>query len=97
MKRTGNRLFIYTISLTFALLLTSFIVPDLNKAPEQLFFESESCTSVIVGKAASADGSTITSHSCDSNTDRTWITLVPRKKHKAGSDAPVYLSPKETA
>ena len=56
----------------------------------------ESCTSVIVGKLASADGSTMTSHSCDSNTDRTWINIVPRKKHKPGDMAPVYLQPKRT-
>ncbi|MBT4411719.1 MAG: hypothetical protein HOC82_17910 [Bacteroidetes bacterium] len=58
--------------------------------------ESESCTSVIVGKAASADGSTMTSHSCDSGTDRTWINLVPRQKHKRGAETAIYLEPKRT-
>ena len=77
-------------------LLASFIIPAPEQNPEQLYYESESCTSVIVGKDASIDGSTMTSHSCDSGTDRTWITLVPRKKHKAGSEAPVFLGPKET-
>jgi dipeptidase len=96
MKSSSNRFFAITFSATLVLLLASFIVPAPEKSPEQLYFESESCTSVIVGKAASADGSTMTSHSCDSNTDRTWITLVPRKKHKAGSMAPVFLGPKET-
>lgn len=61
------------------------------------YFESESCTSVIVGKAASVDGSTMTSHSCDSGSDRTWINLVTRKKHKRGSETPVYLEPKLTS
>lgn len=37
----------------------------------------EACTSILVGKLASVDGSTMTSHSCDSNTDRTWINVVP--------------------
>ncbi|MFC2097926.1 dipeptidase, partial [Bacteroidota bacterium] len=58
--------------------------------------EYENCTSIIVGKAASVDGSTMTSHSCDSGSDRTWINLVPRKKHKKGSKTPVYLEPKLT-
>jgi len=56
----------------------------------------EACTSVIVGKLASIDGSTMTSHSCDSNTDRTWINIVPHKMHKPGDMAPVYLQSKRT-
>jgi len=56
----------------------------------------DACTSIIVGKAASIDGSTMTSHSCDSQSDRTWMIIVPNKKHKSGEMAPVYMSPKET-
>jgi len=56
--------------------------------------ESESCTSVIVGKTASVDGSTMTSHSCDSGSDRTWIDLVPGQKHKKGDECAIYLEPK---
>ncbi|MFZ2055106.1 MAG: C69 family dipeptidase [Candidatus Aminicenantales bacterium] len=56
----------------------------------------ESCTSIIVGKLASADGSTMTSHSCDSTRDRTWINIVPQRKHKPGEICVVYHNPKET-
>jgi dipeptidase len=56
----------------------------------------ESCTSVLVGKNASVDGSTMTSHSCDSTTDRTWMNIVPNMKHKPGSMAKVYYEPKLT-
>ena len=64
---------------------------------EQLFCPTcESCTSVLVGRAASADGSTMTSHSCDSTTDRTWMNIVPNQKHKPGEMAKVYAEPKET-
>jgi hypothetical protein len=56
----------------------------------------ESCTSIIVGKLASADGSTMTSHSCDSMSDRTWINVVPHLKHKPGEMCVVYHNPKET-
>jgi len=56
----------------------------------------DSCTSILVGRLASADGSTMTSHSCDSGTDRTWMTIVPRAKHKPGEKAKVYLEPKRT-
>lgn len=56
----------------------------------------ESCTSILVGKLASVDGSTMTSHSCDSNTDRTWMNIVSRQKHRKGDMASIWLEPKET-
>ena len=56
----------------------------------------DNCTSILVGRLASLDGSTMTSHSCDSNTDRTWITIVPHQKHKPGDMAKVYNEPKRT-
>ena len=58
--------------------------------------EYEGCTSILVGKAASIDGSTMTSHSCDSGTDRTWIQVEPHKKHKPGSMAKIYYRSKRT-
>ena len=58
--------------------------------------EFDSCTSILVGRLASLDGSTMTSHSCDSGTDRTWMTIVPNAKHKPGEMAKVYYEPKRT-
>jgi dipeptidase len=60
------------------------------------FCECEGCTSILVGKLASVDGSTMTSHSCDSTTDRTWMNMVPRQKHQPGEKATVWMEPKET-
>ncbi len=48
----------------------------------------ESCTSIMVGRLASVDGSVITSHSCDGNY-RTWLEIVPRQKHEEGSLLPI--------
>lgn len=42
------------------------------------------CTSIMVGRDASGDGSVITSHTCD-GTSHTWVEVVPAKKYKAGS------------
>lgn len=67
-----------------------------KSSQNELFPGTESCTSILVGKLASVDGSTMTSHSCDSTTDRTWINIVPHKKHNPGDMAPVYLQPKRT-
>jgi dipeptidase len=58
---------------------------------------TECCTSLLVGKAASEDGSTMTSHSCDSGTDRTWISIEPHKTHPPGSSATLWLLPKRTS
>jgi dipeptidase len=69
---------------------------EIRNRNEDIIPRIESCTSVIVGKLASVDGSTMTSHSCDSTTDRTWINIVPHKKHKPGDMAPVYLQSKRT-
>ncbi|MDR0541966.1 MAG: C69 family dipeptidase [Dysgonamonadaceae bacterium] len=47
-----------------------------------------SCTSIMVGKQASADGSVITSHTCDGRY-RTWMEIVPGQKHKKGETAKI--------
>ncbi len=43
----------------------------------------ESCTSIMVGKRASTDGSVITSHTCDGRY-RTWMTVEPAQKAVKG-------------
>ena len=49
----------------------------------------ESCTSIMVGKKASADGSVITSHTCDSNY-RTWMDIIAGTNTEADSIVNVY-------
>jgi dipeptidase len=75
--------------------------PGLDKTPAGISAglaapEFDSCTSILVGRLASADGSTMTSHSCDSGTDRTWMTIVPHAAHKPGEMAKIYYEPKRT-
>jgi dipeptidase len=48
-------------------------------------FEAVSCTSITVGKKASADGSVITSHTCDSHRTASSIEVVPKAQHEPGS------------
>ena len=43
----------------------------------------ESCTSIMVGKRASTDGSVITSHTCDGRY-RTWMSIEPAQKAEKG-------------
>ena len=95
MKRTrggrgvGSRML---AGLAALILLTAFW----GSSAESVENWAEHCTSIIVGKLASVDGSTMTSHSCDSNTDRTWINVVPHRRHKPGSMTKIYLEPKTT-
>lgn len=48
-----------------------------------------SCTSIMVGKKASADGSVITSHTCDS-WYRTWMNVRPAADYKEGEMENIY-------
>jgi dipeptidase len=80
-------------AIAFLLLTVSL---SLSWPPQEQRAEAESCTSILVGKLASADGSTMTSHSCDSGSDRTWMNIVPRQKHSPGEKAKVWLEPKLT-
>lgn len=49
----------------------------------------ENCTTIMVGRLASTDGSVMTSHSCDGNY-RTWLDIYPHQKHEKGELHPVY-------
>ncbi|MEN6458770.1 MAG: C69 family dipeptidase [Thermoguttaceae bacterium] len=44
------------------------------------------CTSIMVGRKASVDGSVMTSHTCDSHDDSSAIAVVPHAKHKPGEE-----------
>jgi len=48
-----------------------------------------SCTSIMVGRKASTDGSVMTSHTCDS-WYRTWMRVVPAANHKTTERVPIF-------
>lgn len=57
------------------------------------------CTSIMVGRFATTDGSVITSHTCD-GPYRTWVEIFPHSKYEKGAVHPVYtgvLNPHETS
>lgn len=51
--------------------------------------DPESCTSIMVGKKASIDGSVITSHTCDGNY-RTWMEIVPARQYAKDTVVGIY-------
>ena len=65
-------------------------------AQEQEELVGANCTSIMVGCKASADGSVITSHTCDSKY-RTWVTMEPAADHKEGTMHKVYKGTMHTS
>jgi len=51
---------------------------------------ADGCTSVTLGKKATVDGSVITSHTDDSHRTRSWMDVVPAKKHQQNSSTTMY-------
>jgi len=49
----------------------------------------ENCTTIMVGRLASTDGSVMTSHTCDGNY-RTWLEIYPSARHEKGTMHTVY-------
>jgi len=47
------------------------------------------CTSIMVGRLATIDGSVITSHTCD-GIYRTWLEMIPHAKYEKATMHPVY-------
>lgn len=51
--------------------------------------ENQACTSIMVGKKASADGSVMTSHTCDS-WYRTWMRMAPAAEYPRDTVVSVF-------
>ncbi len=93
-----KRSIVFALVFLFLVALSSLVTQGNFRESDTQRWESEfeNCTSILVGKLASVDGSTMTSHSCDSSTDRTWINIVPHKKHRSGDTAKLYFESKRT-
>ena len=74
-------------------LSTTFILFSSSPQNNSQFTEWEDaesgCTSIMVGKLASTDGSVITCHTCDGNY-RTWVKMEPSAEHYEGTMAKIY-------
>lgn len=59
-------------------------------------YSYDECTSLVVGRLATTDGSVITSHTCD-GVSRTWINVVPAAKHGRKEMVKIYKNTRRTA
>lgn len=87
-----RRLITWSGLLVLAVFLAGALTADRSPATESFedFLARESCTSILVGKDASADGSTLTTHTCDCGVcDWTW-RHVPAADHKPDSTRKIY-------
>ncbi|HNX22142.1 MAG TPA: C69 family dipeptidase, partial [Bacteroidales bacterium] len=78
-----------SLALILLSLLTIFPAFSQNDQDYELTGLME-CTSITVGKKASADGSVYTSHTDDSHRTRTNIVVVPAQDHPTGSVVKMY-------
>ncbi len=74
---------------TLLLLLFPMAALSQNGEPNEEGWSPMSCTSIMVGKNASADGSVMTSHTCDS-WYRTWMRMVPARDHAKDTVTAIY-------
>jgi len=90
MNSLKRKLGISTVIIFFLFLFGIFLLSPQPQDKPQDFEETESgCTSIMVGRLATTDGSVITAHSCDGNY-RTWLNIVPRAKHYKGAKNKIY-------
>jgi dipeptidase len=86
------RLF-FPASITVIAVLAIFLITGFPTPPDpglEVNRPSDNCTSILVGKLASTDGSTLTTHTCDCGLcDWTW-RHVPGAKHKPGETRKIY-------
>lgn len=77
-----------TLIFTLIFVLSCFIIKAQNEIDP--LTEGMECTSITVGKKASADGSVMTSHTDDSHRSRTNILVEAAKDHPAGTKQALY-------
>ncbi len=82
-------------SFVFLSILSLFLLSYGQEYNSQIV-DGQSCTSIMVGKKASGDGSVITSHTCDGRY-RTWMTMEPACDYKVGATHTVRKGTMHTA
>lgn len=78
------------------LFLAFLLVPSVAMMAQEVDEMALECTSVVVGRQASTDGSVMTSHTCD-GVSHTWVNYIPAADHKKGEMTPIKKNWRKTA
>jgi len=70
-------------------IIISLTISNFLFAQDDELYRNESCTSIMFGKNATADGSVITAHTCDAYY-RTWMEFIPAQKFERDTTQEVY-------
>ena len=74
----------YLILMRRLFILIALVAVTLPLRAQTEEYPGQSCTSIMVGRLASTDGSVITSHTCDGRY-RTWVQMEPAEDHAPGT------------
>jgi dipeptidase len=88
----NNTKMIFTLSTMVLLLLFFMAIECLAQIKQQRDMtyndwvdnRPDGCTTVTVGRKASAEGWVTTSHTCDSHRTRSWLDIMPAKTYRKG-------------
>lgn len=82
-----------TFKATLGLFISLIFTLSFSYAQDKTDWEGDypdGCTSITVGKKASADGSVMTSHTDDSHATRSWMDITPAKDHAEDATMPMF-------
>ncbi len=80
-----SKLLIVYLSIALVFLLFVALPASDSSKPDWEGGRPDGCTTIMVGKKASADGSVTTSHTCDSHRTQSWLDIKAPQKHAGGS------------
>ena len=81
---------LFQILLSGVLLYTSISITAQIDKSDWVGNTPDGCTAITVGKKASIDGSVMNSHTDDSHRTRSWMNIIPSKKHKKDETVAMY-------
>lgn len=88
---------IFALIVSFFLIYCTFFYAQENES-NKFDWEGDvpdGCTTIMVGKLASYDGSVMTSHTDDSHRTRSWMDVIPAMHHEKGDMVTLYKREKD--